>query len=198
MVYFRYLRGYWGSREISAVKVKYHLDGSIERYKARLVAQGLSQVHGIDYMETFAPTIRRESLRIFLAVTAMLGMTVIQMNVIGAYIESALGQNEQPIYMKIPQGRLADREGLVYKILKSLYGLKQAGRLWNKTITKFFQRIGFTPTNADACILTIKWKGELVIVGVYVDDLLLGSRSVEALEWLKVLLMREFSMKDLG
>ena len=59
-------------------KVKYHPDGSIERYKARLVAQGFSQVHGIDYMETFAPTIRRESLRIFSAVTAMLGMTLIQ------------------------------------------------------------------------------------------------------------------------
>lgn len=175
-----------------------HPDGSIERYKARLVAQGFSQVHGIDYMETFSPTIRRESLRVILAVTAMLGMTLIQINVIGAYLESAHGQNEQPIYMKIPQGCLADREGLVCKILKSLYGLKQAGRLWNKTITKFFQRIGFTPTNADACILTIKWKGELVIVAVYVDDLLLESRSVEALKWLKDLLMREFSMKNLG
>ena len=128
----------------------------------------------------------------------MLGMILIQMDVIDAYLESALDQNEQPIYIRIPQGCQAGQEGLVCKILKSLYGLKQAGRLWNKTIIKFFRRIGFTPTNADACILTIKWKGELIIIGVYVDDLVLGSRSLEALEWLKDQLMREFSMKDLG
>ena len=61
-------------------------------------------MHGIDYTETFAPTIRRESLRIFLAIATMLGMILIQMDVIGAYLESALDQNKQPIYMKIPQG----------------------------------------------------------------------------------------------
>ena len=58
-------------------KVKYNLDGSIERYTVRLVAQGFSQVHGIDYTETFSPTIRRKSLRIFLAIAAMLGMILI-------------------------------------------------------------------------------------------------------------------------
>lgn len=76
--------------------------------------------------------------------------------------------------------------------------MKQVRRLWNKTITKFFQRIGFNSTNADACILTIKWEGELIIVGVYVDDLILGSRSQEVLEWLKDQLIKELSMKDLG
>ena len=86
----------------------------------------------------------------------MLKIILIQINVIGAYLESAPGQNKYLIFMKIPQECLVGREGLVYKILKNLYGLKQAGRLWNKTITKFFRRIDFTPTNADACILTIQ------------------------------------------
>ena len=128
----------------------------------------------------------------------MLEMILIQMDVVGAYLESALSQNKHPIFMRIPQRCLVGREGLVCKILKSLYGLKQAGRVWNKTITKFFRRIGFTPTNADAYIFTIQWEGELIIAGVYVDDLALGSRSLEALEWLKNELMREFNMKDLG
>ena len=83
----------------------------------------------------------------------MLGMILLQMDVISAYLESLLGQNNQPIYMKIPKRCRSGREGLVYKILKSLYGLKQAGKLWNKTIIKFFQKIGFVPINADACIL---------------------------------------------
>ena len=179
-------------------KVKYNPNGSIKRYKARLVAQGFSQVHGIDYTKTFAPTIRHELLRIFLAIAATLGMILIQMDVIEAYLESALGQNEQPIYMRIPQRCLAGREGLVCKILKSLYGLKQAERLWNKTITKFFRKIGFIPTNADLCILIIKWEDVFIIVGIYVNDLLLGSRSQNALNWLKDQLMKEFSMMDLG
>ena len=90
------------------------------------------------------------------------------------------------------------REALVCKILKSLYGLKEAGRFWNKTITKFFRKIGFIPTNADSYILTIKKERELIIVGVYIDDLILESRSIKALEWLKDQLMNEFNMKDLG
>ena len=99
--------------------------------------------------------------------------------------------------MTISQGCIV-REDLVCKILKSLYGLKQARKLWNKTITKFFQKIGFTPTNADSCILTIKRERELIIIGVYVDNLALGSRSIKALEWLKDQLMNELNMKDLG
>lgn len=119
------------------------------------------------------------------------------MDVVGTYLKNALSQNKQLIYMKIPQGCIV-REGLVYKILKSLYGLKQAGRLWNKTITKFFQKIGFTSTNADSCILTIKTKEEFIIVGVYIDNLALKSWSIKALKWLKDQLRNEFSMKDLS
>lgn len=96
-------------------------------------------------------TIRRESLRIFLAIVAMLGLILMQMDIIGAYLESALGQKKQPLFMKIPQGWQTGRDGLFCKILKSLYkyGLKQEWRLWNKTIIKFFRKIGFIPTNAD-------------------------------------------------
>lgn len=79
-----------------------------------------------------------------------------------------------------------------------MHGLKQAGRLWNNTIIKFFRKIGFNPTNAYPCILIFKRGGELIVVGVYVDDLLLGSKSGDALEWLKDQLIKEFNMKDLG
>ena len=70
-------------------KVKYNSDGSIKRYKARLIIQEFYQVYEIDYKETFAPTIRYKSLRIFLAIATMLGMILIQMDIIGAYLESA-------------------------------------------------------------------------------------------------------------
>lgn len=124
-------------------------------------------------------------------------MILMQMDIIPAYLESTLGQNKQPIYMKIPQQCLLGWVRPVCKILKSLYGLKQAGKLWNKTIIKFFQKIGFTFTNADACIFTIKWQRELIIIGMYVDNLILVSKNLKALEWLKDQLIKEFNIKDL-
>ena len=87
-------------------KAKHYPDSSIERYKIRLVAQGFLQVYGIDYTEIFVPMVRRKSLRIFLVIAAMLEMILIQMDIVGAYLESAIGQNKYPIFMRIPQGCL--------------------------------------------------------------------------------------------
>ena len=169
------------------LKVKYQADGSIKRFKARLVAQSFSQVYGIRYTKTIAPTIRRKSIKIFLAIATMLGMIFFQMNVIGAYLESPLGQVDHSIYMRILQGCKIGWEGLVCKIFNSLYRLKQAGRLWNKTLIKFFRNIGFVATNADPCILTYQKGDVLIIVGVYVDDLALASQSQDGLNWLNVM-----------
>lgn len=87
---------------------------------------------------------------------------------------------------------------MVCKILKSLYGLKQAGRLWNKTIIKFFKKIGFDATNGDPYILIFRKEEQLIIVGVYVDDRILASNQHDAMKWVKEQLFDEFNMKDLG
>ncbi len=113
-------------------KVKYHPDGSVARFKARLVAQRFSQVQGIDFSETFALTVKRESLRIFLEISAMLGFVIHQVDIIGAYLESLLDDNEFRIYMKLPPGMhqfCQVRDELLCRLLKSLYGLRQSGRL---------------------------------------------------------------------
>lgn len=78
-----------------------------------------------------------------------------------------------------------------------MYGLKQVERLWNKTITKFFQKIAFNSTNVDVYILTINWEGELIIIDVYVDNHIFESQSQEVLKWLKDQLIKEFSMNNL-
>lgn len=85
-------------------KVKYNTDGSVARFKARLVAQGFSQIPGIDFAETFAPTVKRESLRIYLALCLMLNLFIHQVDIVGAYLESLLDNNELPIFMKLPPG----------------------------------------------------------------------------------------------
>ena len=120
------------------------------------------------------------------------------MDVIGIYLKSLLDQKAQPIYIKIPQRFGSGQEWLVCKILKSLYSLKQAGRLWNKTIIRFFQKIKFVLTNANLCMLTYRQGDVFIIMKVYVNDLLLRSQSQDELEWLKDRLIKKFNMKDLG
>ncbi len=125
-------------------KVKYHPDGSVARFKARLVAQGFSHVQGMNFSETFAPTVKRESLRIFLAISAMLSLVIHQVDIIGAYLESLLDDNEFPIYMKLSPGMhlfCQVRERLLCRLLKSFYGLRQSGQLWNQNVIAFFKSL---------------------------------------------------------
>lgn len=82
-------------------KLKYYFDRSVKRFKGKIVALEFSQVHNIDYIEIFSSTIRRKSLRIFLAIATIIKMIILQIDIIGVYLESALSQNNQPIYMKI-------------------------------------------------------------------------------------------------
>ena len=82
-------------------KVKYYLDNSLEKYEARFVAQRFSQVHGINYIEIFRSIIKYISLRIFLAIVIMLEMISIQISMVKAYLESALSQNKQLIFIRI-------------------------------------------------------------------------------------------------
>ena len=111
-------------------RVKYHPDGSVARYKARFVAQESSQIPGIDFNKTFASTIRRKSLKIFLAVSALLGFLIEQMDIVGAYLESLMGDNKLPIFMKLLPGMKdfrSVRAGFLFRLLRSIYDLKQSG-----------------------------------------------------------------------
>ena len=183
-------------------KVKYHPDGLVARFKARLVAQGFSQIPGIDFAETFAPTVRRELLRIYLAVCLFLNLIIHQVDIVGAYLESDLSDNELSIFMKLPPGmhQLRQvREGLFYRLLRSLYDLKQSGRLWNQNVITFFTSIGFRQLNGDPSILIRQFAtGEISIVSVYVDDFLLASNTIKNLDELKVALSNAYDVKDLG
>ena len=95
-----------------------------------MVADGFSQVYKTEYTKTFVPTIKWELLRIFLAIAAMLEMILLSIDVISAYLKSLLGYDEyHPIYIKIAQRCKASQKDLIYKILKSLYRLKQVIKL---------------------------------------------------------------------
>jgi len=102
-------------------KVKYNSDGSIERYKARLVIRGDRQVEGVDYTETFAPITKMTTARCFLSVAAARGWELNQMDVHNAFLH---GNLEEEVYVTLPLGFQAYGSSKVYRLRKSLYGLK--------------------------------------------------------------------------
>ena len=146
--------------------VKYTPTGLVDRYKARLVAQGFTQVAGDDYLETFSPTIRSESVRILLAIGASEGLEIRQLDVVSAYPRSTL---HATVYMRAPAA-LGAPPGKVLRLKKSLYGLKQSGREWYIEAAKGLESLGFTSCYSEPSIFVNADRSQ--IIGVYVDDML--------------------------
>ena len=159
-------------------KVKLHMDGTIDKFKARLVARGFSQIRGIDYEQTFAPTVKFDTLRLFLAIVAIEDLECHQVDVNNAFTESML---KEDIYMAAPPG-LEVAHGRVLHILRSLYGLKQAARDWHERCVAELVKLGFRQCAADPCLL-IHPNGTLLLV--YVDDIGIASRKVDNINWFK-------------
>ena len=171
-------------------KVKYYDDGTIEKFKARVVAQRYSQVYGIDFEETYAPTVRYDTLRLLFAIATIEDWEIHQMDAISAYLAGELKEN---IYMYLPEGCDA-LEGEFCHLLKSIYGLKQAARVWNRLLTSFLEGLGFVKFHADHSVMS---NGH-VIIAIYVDDILLFGKSLKEVKIVKALIARKFQVKNLG
>ena len=134
--------------------MKYTPSGLIDRYKARLVARGFTQQHGIDYDETFAPTLRFDSLRMLLAMAACDDWHIHQMDVVSAYLA---GELEEEIYMEPPEGLPYDSsERMACRLIKGLYGLKQSGRVWNTTFQTILMSLGYQRLSGDNSVFLNK------------------------------------------
>ena len=177
-------------------KIKRNADGSIDRYKARLVAQGYSQKEGIDFEETFSPVARFTSIRTILALANELNLEVHQMDVQTAFLHGKLSEE---IYMEQPRGfEKAGSENLVCKLEKGLYGLKQASRCWFLTIDEFLQDNSYKQCDGDRCVYLKAVGDKFLILALYVDDVILATNSLQLLKSEKEKLMKRFAMKDLG
>ncbi len=119
------------------------------KWKAHLVAKGFLQVQGINYNQTFAPTICLETFHFLLALALCYKLLVHGMDVVAAYLN---GELEEEVYMEQPSG-FDDGTGRVCKLKLSLYGLKQSGCVWNQKLMAAFKKLGFTQLIADQCVL---------------------------------------------
>ncbi|CAI7832828.1 unnamed protein product [Closterium sp. NIES-53] len=176
------------------LKKKLRADGSVERYKARLVAQGYTQWEGEYYSETFAPIAKATTLRVLLALVASLNLEVEQLDVCTAFLYGLLMEE---VYMRQPPG-YDDGSGRVWKLKRTLYGLKQSPRGWYKCIDDFLLQHGFARSECDSALYVLKEGEKQLVLLLYVDDLLLFSDSKDLIREVKQRLGAELAMRDLG
>jgi hypothetical protein len=173
------------------LKIKRDADGNPVRYKARLCAKGFMQKYGEDYFDTFAPVISYKTLRLLLTIAAVYDYEIKQIDVVTAFLNAPITEE---VYMELPDGYGSD--GNVVRLLRAIYGTKQAPHAWNETVNKQMKSCGFHRLRSDACVY-IKNK---IIIGVFVDDfIILYHQSIESL-WLteKAKLFSAFKINDLG
>ena len=182
---------------VFSVKCK---DGWVVRFKARLVARGFSQQPGVDYSETFAPVLKYKTLRLILALIATRDLEFELMDVQTAYLNAEL---KELVYMAQPDGFVTgDASNTVWRLLKAIYGLKQAGREWNQHLDAFIVgQLHFTRCVADPCLYTRRSRtGRLLLLSVYVDDIPSAFAPEDRAEWqeIKAHFFSRFSIKFLG
>ncbi|GJX79530.1 putative ribonuclease H-like domain-containing protein [Tanacetum coccineum] len=170
--------------------------GIVIRNKARLVAQGYTQEEGIDYDEVFAPVVRIEAIRLFLAYASLKDFVVYQMDVKSAFL---YGKIEEEVYVCQPPGfedlKFPDR---VYKVEKALYGLHEAPRAWYETLYTYLLDNGFQRGQIDKTLFIKRVKSDILLVQVYVDDIIFRSNKKMLCTEFEKLMHKKFQMSSMG
>jgi len=198
-----------GSRAISSRMVlqkKIGEDGKVARYKARLVAHGFRQREGIDYLETYSPTISFAAIRTVLSKAAMEDKEIIKLDIVTAFLESKV---EEELYLRLPKEFCLGKNGNVIlqssgvglevsgtvQVNRGLYGLKQAGRNWyNMLEMSFIRDMRMQASKFEAGIYTTETGATII---AWVDDILLIG-SAEEVQNMRTAICKRFTIKDLG
>ena len=177
-------------------RVKKDSEGRILRHKARLVVKGYAQREGIDFGEIFSPVARMDSIRILIAIAAQERWELHHLDIKTAFLN---GEIKEDIYITQPEGfEVKGKEDHILKLKKALYGLKQAPRAWNSRLNEVLLKQGCVRSKCDYGVYYTTEIQERIIIGVYVDDMIItGSKSHKIMEF-KEGMKQVFEMTDLG
>lgn len=180
-------------------KVKRESDGSLQRFKARLVLKGYSQVEGVDYFETYSPVFSYSSLRALLSRSTRLDQQVTQWDLKAGFIQQDL--DVEHMYMYSPEGVpelkvMDDGSPAALHCLKSIYGAKQSARLLHQRLSGFLLKLGFKQLVSDQCVYRKGEGDEEIIIATWVDDIIMFNHrnNNSARTWFDEELNKEFIM----
>ena len=178
-------------------RLKKDAKGQVVRLKARLVAQGFSQVPGVDYFDTFALVSRLSSIRTVLMMAAADNLELHQIDIKGAYLNGELTDNKV-IYMRQPPGYAEGQS--VCHLCKPLYGLKQSGRHWYQKLVNIMLKLGFKHYKVDQAVFyrCNKERGVLIIVLVHVDDCSIATLTSLLIDRFKHEITTHMDITDMG
>jgi hypothetical protein len=171
-------------------------DGIVVRNKARLVAQGYTQVEGLDFGKTYAPIARLEAIRILLAYACAHNIKLYQMDMKSAFLNGYI--NEIVYVEQPPDFKDEKKHNHVYKLRKTLYGLKQAPRAWYERLRDFLLSKGFIMGKVDTTFFTKKLGNNMFMLQIYVDDIIFGSTNQDFYEEFRKMMANEFEMSIIG
>jgi hypothetical protein len=176
--------------------IKYKSDGTMERYKARLVARGFTQTYSLDYTDTFAPVAKLHTVRVVLSLATNLSWDLWQMDVKNAFLQ---GELDEEVYMMPPPGlETKIQPGKVLRLRKAIYGLKQSPRAWYHKLSFTLRDRGFRKSEADHTLFTLQGPQGIIVVLIYVDDLIITGDDKDGIAATKAYLQSVFEIKDLG
>ena len=188
-------KGKTGPGTKTGFKRKVGQDGRVEKYKCRFVAKGFRQIKGIYYQESSSSTPSQSSIRMALAVIALLDWEGRQLDVEMAFLEADVTEE---LYVELPDG-YRDSPNQVGRLQKAMYGLMHAGLLWSKKFGEKLIPKGFERSQADPCVVRRKHLGKVaVFIVVYVDNLLVLSETKQDEHQALDDLRSSFSTKNLG
>ena len=180
------------------LRIKKNTAGEIEKYKARLVTKGFTQIYGVDYYETYAPVARLASFQLLLAIAARNGWAVDTFDFDSAYLNCKL-KDDEVIYLEQPVGyETRDRGSWVWRLLKALYGLKQGAKNWYDSLHKALLELGFTRSEADHGVFYKEVAKDIIILAFHVDDGVVTPTNVTLISKFKVDMNAKYKLTDLA
>ncbi|KAJ9567646.1 hypothetical protein OSB04_003612 [Centaurea solstitialis] len=175
---------------------KFDNNGRLERYKARLVAQGFSQQPGLDFDDTFSPVVKPATIRTVFSISISRNWPIHQLDVKNAFLH---GDLTETVYMSQPPGYVNHSfPDHVRRLRKALYGLKQAPRAWYHRFAVYLSSLGFLSSKTDTSLFTYHRGSDTIYLLLYVDDIILTASSPTLISMVISKLSSEFPMSDLG
>lgn len=173
-------------------------NGNITRYKVRYVAKGFAQRYGVDYDKTSTPTARLKSLRLILHIAASLNWDIHQFDIKTAFLHGVLPDDETMFLEQPPGFKTKNKEDWVMKLFKSIYGMKQASRVWNQTFNKAVENWNFIHLPCEWCVYYRQSSTGATIFVLHVDDIISASSSVYETNRFREELKGQWEISDLG